>query len=110
MEICTRRKYGGVDVTFVHSPELERAAFFRNIARDDDRALLPRILAPTLLITGALDREVPPAVGLFMRQRIPNAHLIEIPGGDHFVFATRPELVNRMLEQFFASATRCGPR
>jgi hypothetical protein len=37
-----------------------------------------------------------------MRQQIPKAHLMEIPGGDHFVFATKAGLVNCMLEQFFA--------
>jgi non-heme chloroperoxidase len=79
------------------------AAFFNNIAQDDDRGLLSRVTAPTLLITGSLDREVPPAVGIFMRQQLPNAHLMEIPGGDHFVFATKAELVNSMLEQFFAN-------
>ena len=79
------------------------AAFFNNIAQDDDRRLLPRVTAPTLLITGSLDREVPPAVGIFMRQQIPKAHLMEIPGGDHFVFATKAGLVNCMLEQFFAN-------
>jgi len=82
------------------------AAFFNNIARDDDRRLLLRIDAPTLLITGSLDREVPPAVGLFMRRQIPNAYLMEIPGGDHFVFATRARFVNRMLDLFFAA--NCG--
>jgi non-heme chloroperoxidase len=81
------------------------AAFFNNIAQDDDRWLLPRVTAPTLLITGSLDREVPPAVGIFMRQQLPNARLMEIPGGDHFVFATRAGLVNCMLEQFFRGAT-----
>ena len=79
------------------------AAFFNNIAQDDDRGLLPRVTAPTLLITGSLDREVPPAVGIFMRQQIPKAHLMEIPGGDHFVFATKAGLVNSMLEEFFAN-------
>ncbi len=79
------------------------AAFFNNIARDDDRGLLPRVTAPTLLITGSLDREVPPAVGIFMRQQIPKAHLMEIPGGDHFVFATKAGLVNCMLEEFFTN-------
>ena len=78
------------------------AAFFNNISRTTI-AGLPRVTAPTLLITGSLDREVPPAVGIFMRQQIPKAHLMEIPGGDHFVFATKAGLVNCMLEQFFAN-------
>jgi non-heme chloroperoxidase len=77
------------------------SAFFNNIAEDDDRALLPRISAPTLAITASLDREVPPAVGIFLRQEIPNAYLMEIPGADHFVFATRAKLINCILEAFF---------
>jgi pimeloyl-ACP methyl ester carboxylesterase len=74
--------------------------FFNNISLDDDRHLLPDIKAPTLLITSTLGQEVPSGVSLYMRNRIPHARLSEVPGADHFLFATRPELVNHLLASF----------
>jgi len=73
--------------------------FFEGISRDDDRDLLPSIKARTLLIAGTIGEEVPTDVALYLRQRIPYARLAEIPGGDHFLFATRPDLVNALIEQ-----------
>jgi non-heme chloroperoxidase len=75
-------------------------AFFDRIALDDDRHRLGEIRAPTLLMTGLLDREVPRPVGAFMRAAIPRAALIEIPDADHFLFATRPGLTNTLIEAF----------
>ena len=84
------------------------AAFFKNIAQDDHRRLLPRVTAPTLLITGSLHREVPHAVGYSCGSNSERTSM-EIPGGDHFVFATKAALVNCMLEQFFAAAGASSP-
>jgi non-heme chloroperoxidase len=74
--------------------------FFDGIARDDDRYLLGSVAAPTLLVTSGLGGEVPSEVGLYLRRHIPESWLVEIPGADHFVFATRPRLVNELLAQF----------
>jgi non-heme chloroperoxidase len=73
--------------------------FFTGISRDDDRPLLPSIRTPTLLLTSTAGQEVPSDVGLYLRQRIPGARLVELPGADHFAFATRPALVNLLIEQ-----------
>ncbi|MFE2046303.1 alpha/beta fold hydrolase [Streptomyces sp. NPDC059477] len=35
-----------------------------------------------------------------MREVIPHARLAELPGSDHFAFATRPELVDHLLDTF----------
>jgi non-heme chloroperoxidase len=67
--------------------------------RIDDRDLLPRIEAQTLILSSTASREVPSGVGLYLRDRIPRAHLAELPGADHFVFATRSALVNLLVEQ-----------
>lgn len=77
--------------------------FFENISLDDDRAFLPRIKAPTLLMTSTIGQEVPSGVSLHLRTTIPDARLAELPGADHFAFATRPDLVNRLLESFLLS-------
>ncbi|GAB3155227.1 alpha/beta hydrolase [Amycolatopsis stemonae] len=77
--------------------------FFTDIAADDHRADLAKIVAPTLLLSSALGREVPLDVALQMRTAIPNALLAELPGADHFALATRPELTNRLLHNFFVT-------
>ncbi|MDT5264616.1 MAG: non-heme chloroperoxidase, partial [Mycobacterium sp.] len=74
--------------------------FFEGISRDDDRHLLSSIATPTLVVTSGLGREVPSDVGLYLRGHIAESWLVELPGADHFVFATRPRLVNELLAQF----------
>ena len=77
--------------------------FFEGISHDDDRAFLERISAPTLLIASTAGQEVPSEVGVYLRQHIRGARLVELPGADHFAFATRPELVNLLIEQIVPS-------
>ena len=77
--------------------------FFENISLDDDRARLPAIKAPTLLVASAIGREVPVGVALHLRTAIGRAGLAELPGTDHFAFATRPDLVNNLLDSFLTS-------
>jgi non-heme chloroperoxidase len=78
--------------------------FFEGISRDDDRHLLPAITTPTMLVTSGLGREVPSHVGLYLRAHIAESWLVEIPGADHFVFATRAPLVNELLARFLFAA------
>jgi pimeloyl-ACP methyl ester carboxylesterase len=82
--------------------------FFEGIARDDDRHLLGSVTTPTMLVTSGLGREVPSDVGLYLRGHIAESWLVELPGADHFAFATRPRLVNELLAQFL-SATPKAP-
>ncbi|MFD4561825.1 alpha/beta fold hydrolase [Streptomyces sp. NPDC058469] len=77
--------------------------FFENISLDDDRALLPAIEAPTLLMASTIGQEVPTGVSLHLRNTIARARLAELPGADHFAFATRPDLVNNLLDSFLTS-------
>jgi pimeloyl-ACP methyl ester carboxylesterase len=84
--------------------------FFDDISRDDDRGLLARIDVPTLVMASTLGQEVPAGVGLHLRTVIPDARLVELPGADHFAFATRPLLFNAVLDAFLtASTARVGP-
>jgi len=53
------------------------------VLRDDVRPLLPRIQAPTLVIWGERDGFVPPAHGRQLRESIPGARLLVIPGAYH---------------------------
>lgn len=74
--------------------------FFDSISKDDDRQLISRITASTLLISSTIGQEVPGEVGLFLRQQISKARLVELPGVDHFAFATRSHLINELIEDF----------
>ncbi len=75
-------------------------AFFENIAYDDDRALMSKISAPTLLISSRLGKEVPSSTALFLRQQIKNSQLFELNDIDHFAYATKSGLINQTIEQF----------
>tara|TARA_R110000868_G_scaffold8205_3_gene42438 strand:- start:28612 stop:29460 length:849 start_codon:yes stop_codon:yes gene_type:complete len=75
-------------------------SFFNNIAYDDDRSLLKDITTATLIICSRLDKEVPTAVAMYLRENMPNAQLFELNDIDHFGFATQSALVNQVIEQF----------
>ena len=77
-------------------------AFFSSIATDDDRALMSRIIAPTLIISSRLGQEVPSGTALFLRQTIPNSQLFELNDIDHFAYATKSGLLNQVIEQFIS--------
>jgi pimeloyl-ACP methyl ester carboxylesterase len=74
--------------------------FFDKISRDDDRHPPPVISAPTVLISGTPSQEVPSEVGLYMRRHIAKARLVELPGVDHFAFASHASLINASIEAF----------
>lgn len=77
--------------------------FFNNISLDDDRRLMADITVPTLLMTSTIGQEVPSGVSLYLRTTIAKARLAELPGTDHFAFATRPDLVNALIDTFVTS-------
>lgn len=56
-----------------------------------------KITAPTLLIWGDKDPVSPVAVGRHLSERLPNARLEIVPGGDHDVASTHADLVARLI-------------
>lgn len=65
---------------------------------------LQDIAVPTLVITGDADRLIPPANSDVLAAHIPGAKLVKIPGGSHgFNFET-PDVFNRAVLDFLASA------
>lgn len=74
--------------------------FFDHIVNDDDRHLVPLIKAPTLLLSASLGKEVPFQAAMYLKQHLKNAHLVEIPGADHFFNVTRPVVVNEVIAAF----------
>ncbi|MFI7387170.1 alpha/beta fold hydrolase [Streptomyces sp. NPDC049813] len=78
--------------------------FVRQTATDTDvdlTALLPHITAPTLLLSSADDRLVPPHHQLDLAERIPHARLLRVPGG-HALPGEHPELLTAKVAEHLA--------
>lgn len=77
--------------------------FFKIMAHDDDRQYVPRVKAPTLLISSSLGKEVPAATALYLRQNLQQAKLVEVPDADHFLHVTRAAIINELISGFLSS-------
>ena len=80
------------------------------MARWDLAALeaeLPGIALPLLLVVGLQDGTVPPSEGRRVRDRVPGAQLVELPGLGHLAHEERPATVAQLLCEF---ARRVGVR
>ena len=75
-----------------------RAAEWITAAQPSAGLPVEKIAAPTLLIWGDADPISPVAVGRHLEQRVPDAHLHVVPGGDHDVAKTHAELVASLIE------------
>lgn len=77
------------------------------VVNEDLTPMLPQIQAPTLLLWGDRDSEVPrPAVEI-LAARIPRARLTVFPGAGHFPFQDAPEEFQRCLTDFLREADPC---
>lgn len=76
-----------------------------HILVDDIRPLLPKIVAPTLVIWGERDTWVPLSHAWQIRSRIPNARLAVLRGAAHVPMVDRPADFNRMVLSFFDGQT-----
>jgi magnesium chelatase accessory protein len=63
---------------------------------------LPDITAPSLLITGARDNAVPPAVSTRAADRLPKAELIDLDGLGHLAHEEAPEVVTQLIRDWSA--------
>jgi pimeloyl-ACP methyl ester carboxylesterase len=82
------------------SPEGAIASLLGMAERPDTTALLGRIAAPTLVITGAEDRLIPPAESDKLAQAIRGAQLHLIPRAGHLVAFEQPDAFNRALREW----------
>jgi len=71
----------------------------------DHMPLLPRIKAPTLILVGALTRSASVADGEAMRDAIPDARMVVIPGARHFANIEKVQAFNRALLDFLGART-----
>jgi 3-oxoadipate enol-lactonase len=65
---------------------------------------LASITAPTMVITGDADRLISPANSDVLAKSIPGAKLVTIPGGSHGFNIEMPDLFNRAVLDFLATA------
>ena len=72
----------------------------RVMAAADQRDLLPRIAAPTLLIWGELDARSPLSVARQFEQAIDGAKLVVLPGAGHMSNLEQPEQFNAAVREF----------
>jgi pimeloyl-ACP methyl ester carboxylesterase len=80
------------------------AAALRGMAeRADQTLLLPRILAPTLIIVGSEDQLTPPKDAEVMHREIRGSRLEVIEGAGHVSNLERPQEFNRTLRNFMDS-------
>jgi pimeloyl-ACP methyl ester carboxylesterase len=76
------------------------AAIVRMNIQIDVRHLLPTIRLPTLLLHSVGDRVIDVHLSRYMAERIPNAKLVELPGGDHVPWGSDGEAIADEIEEF----------
>jgi 3-oxoadipate enol-lactonase len=69
---------------------------------------LPRLKAPTLIITGKEDILVPPENAATLAERIPNAELVVVEGGGHQFLVEQAEVSNEAILAFLKRHTPAG--
>lgn len=63
---------------------------------------LPAVINPTLVITGAEDRVIPPQNAHILTQTLPQVRAVEIQGGGHGVMYQEPERLAGLVYDFLA--------
>ena len=81
-------------------PDIDALRDGLEILRDSDlRGVLPKIMQPTLVVSGGRDKLSPPEASHFMAQTLPNARMVEIEGAAHAPFMShRKEFVGHVME------------
>jgi 3-oxoadipate enol-lactonase len=77
------------------------AAAYRILARSDLAAELPKISAPTLVITGECDAGSTPRMARLIAARIPDARMIILKKLKHALLLEAPQKVGAELRRFF---------
>jgi pimeloyl-ACP methyl ester carboxylesterase len=75
---------------------------FQACDRFDRMNEIARIDLPTLIVCGEDDALTPVKYSQYMKERIPNARIVIIPGAGHSVMLEKPEELNNVLRSFLA--------
>jgi pimeloyl-ACP methyl ester carboxylesterase len=66
--------------------------------------LLPQLEMPTLILAGEQDNVVPPANNELLAERIPNSHVVTLPGSGHLFPLEDPEATVTALVAFLGGS------
>jgi len=66
----------------------------------DARAALPSLRCPVLILCGTEDHITPPRYATWLKEGLPDARVILIPGAGHMLPLERPEQVNAAIAEF----------
>jgi pimeloyl-[acyl-carrier protein] methyl ester esterase len=80
------------------------AALLELLAMQDQRAVLPAVVCPALVLHGTLDRVTPVGAGRALAGALPHGRLHEIAGAGHAPHWTRPGEVAAVIREFCAWA------
>jgi pimeloyl-ACP methyl ester carboxylesterase len=73
----------------------------RGADRDPDlEARLPSLAVPVLVLFGTVDRVIPPEIGHFYKELLPNCHLVFVYDAGHAISADRPEAFTEVVADF----------
>jgi pimeloyl-ACP methyl ester carboxylesterase len=76
-------------------------ARLRGPDRDADlEARLPSVAIPTLVLFGTRDRVIPPDMGHFYKELMPNCHLVFVYDAGHAISTDRPEAFTEVVADF----------
>jgi pimeloyl-ACP methyl ester carboxylesterase len=76
-------------------------ARLRGPDRDPDlEARLPSLAVPTLVLFGTLDRVIPPEMGHFYKELMPNCNLVFVYDAGHAISTDRPEAFAEIVADF----------
>jgi len=76
-------------------------ARLRGPDRDADlETRLPGLAIPTLVLFGTLDRVIPPSMGHFYKELMPNCHLVFVYDAGHAISTDRPEAFTEVVADF----------
>jgi class 3 adenylate cyclase/pimeloyl-ACP methyl ester carboxylesterase len=75
-------------------------AMMRLVYELDLRDLLPMIRVPTLVIHRRDNTRIPPVLGHYLADHIPNARFVEIPGIDSFMWAGAQDMIVDEIQEF----------
>ena len=90
-----------LDAYFRRSASPKAAAdLLRMNSHTDVRALLSSVRVPTLVLQAAGDRDVQAAEGQYIASRIPGAHYVEFPSGDHLFWASHQDEILAEIQEF----------
>lgn len=84
------------------------AMYYRRMPDVSIAAWLPKIQAPTLVITGDVDPIVPPAQSHMIARHVPNAEIAVVEGAGHMIFAERPESYEAILNDWLRRTAPVG--